>query len=61
MNMRAVEALGGGGMSEVIRHDDSASQRLISVGYVIATLHLRATNFVSQTICNCPIAVYDGF
>ena len=33
--MRAVEALGGGGMSDIIRliDDESANQRLISVGY----------------------------
>lgn len=33
--MRTIEALGGGGMSEVIRltDDELANQRLISVGY----------------------------
>ena len=34
--MRAVEAVGGGGMSDVIRlvDDENANQKLISVGYV---------------------------
>lgn len=64
-NMRGVDAIGGGGMSDVIRlaDDDIASQRLISVGYVdrIFISSLFRSNFIPQTKCERPFAVYDSF
>ncbi|KAF8489311.1 WD40-repeat-containing domain protein [Gautieria morchelliformis] len=61
-NMRGVEALGGGGMSDVIRLDDdeTAHQRLISAGQPITALSLSMTS--SQLLAGTAsgqIHIYD--
>ncbi|KAF8587848.1 WD40 repeat-like protein [Ramaria rubella] len=43
MGLRSIEALGGGGMSDIIRLSDDENQRLISVGQPVTALCLSMT------------------
>jgi hypothetical protein len=66
-NMRGLDAIGGGGMTDVIHlvDDEIANQRLISVGYVycvfIMYFPFRRPNAISQAKCDRTIIVYDRF